>query len=290
MRMLMDFFSFRLVCMQNLFKKPQGVESKGVAINKSVVSLLLSLLIGFSLLDVSASELPQLSVEGINKHTATSGLGLFITRSEVATQGAESKLILWNKYACEDARIRLAMDEAIKDSPKIICKIAASALDFVRSQSWVENISITLLIVPSRVNYHKKFFRIGRGPKLVLIAPVLQTEEATLANIADLVAHEAFHVGMFAAGDTALAGNEYAAYHYGLCGQLVALGRLEPSALPGFGVASNDPHVVESSESAERVRAEVIQAFDGHPMTKESDAGEALIAQCRAFKPAGHRD
>ncbi|MBB6365339.1 hypothetical protein FHR56_000452 [Xanthomonas sacchari] len=238
---------------------------------------------------VLASDAPRVSVEGMNKHSVATGMGLFLTRSQVATQGAAKSIHLQKRIVCSDRRIKVAFAKGLERAPERICRVASEALALVSAQSHVQNIAITLLVVPSLVNYQATFYRVGRGPKLVLIVPVLQSEEATLANVADLVAHEGFHVGMFAAGDVSLAGNEYAAYHYGLCGQLVALGHLEPSALPGFGVASDDPHLVDSSESAERVRTEVLQAFGDLPMTRESPAGEALLAQCRAMAPASSK-
>ncbi|XQA77845.1 hypothetical protein ACM9W9_18985 [Xanthomonas sacchari] len=236
-----------------------------------------------------AADAPRLSVEGMNKHSAINGMGLFLTRSQVATQGRAQPVHFEKRIVCSDRRIKVAFARGLERAPERICRIASEALALVSAQSHVQNIAITLLVAPSRVDYQATFYRVGRGPKLVLIVPVLRSEEATLANIADLVAHEGFHVGMFAAGDVPLAGNEYAAYHYGLCGQLVALGHLEPSALPGFGVASDDPHLVDSSESAERVRTEVLQAFGDRPMTRESPAGAALLAQCRAIAPASSK-
>ncbi|MCW0386979.1 hypothetical protein NB722_001518 [Xanthomonas sacchari] len=236
-----------------------------------------------------AADAPRLSVEGMNKHSAIKAMGLFLTRSQVATQGRTQTVYFEKRIVCSDRRIKVAFAKGLERTPERICRVASEALAFVSAQAHVQNIPITLLVVPSRVGYQATFYRVGRGPKLVLVAPVLQSEEATLANVADLVAHEGFHVGMFAAGDVSLAGSEYAAYHYGLCGQLVAVGHLEPSALPGFGVASDDPHLVDSSESAERVRTEVLQAFGDRPMTRESPAGEALLAQCRAMTPASSR-
>ncbi|MBB5878201.1 hypothetical protein [Xanthomonas sp. 3498] len=244
------------------------------------------LLIGSFCTKALAADVPRMSVEGINKHSVITGMGLFLTRSQVATQGAAQPMHFQRRSVCSDRRIKVALAKGLERTPEPICRVASEALAFVSAQSHVQNIAITLLVVPSRVDYQATFYRIGKGPKLVLIAPVLRSEAATLANIADLVAHEGFHVGMFAAGDVALAGNEYAAYHYGLCGQLVALGQVEPSALPGFGVGSNDPHLVDSSQSAERVRDEVLGAFDGLPMTRESTAGQALLAQCHAIAPA----
>ncbi|MBB5941899.1 hypothetical protein [Xanthomonas sp. 3307] len=244
------------------------------------------LLIGSFCTQAVAANVPRMSVEGMNKHSVITGIGLFLTRSQVATQGAVQPMHFQRRSVCSDRRIKVAFAKGLERTPEQICRVASEALAFVSAQSHVQNIAITLLVVPSRVDYQATFYRMGRGPKLVLIAPVLQTEEATLANIADLVAHEGFHVGMFAAGDVSLAGNEYVAYHYGLCGQLVALGHVEPSALPGFGVASDDPHLVDSSQSAERVRDEVLGAFGGLPMTRESAAGQALLAQCRAIAPA----
>ncbi|MCW0376995.1 hypothetical protein [Xanthomonas sacchari] len=236
-----------------------------------------------------AADAPRLSVEGMNKHSAIKAMGLFLTRSQVATQGRAQPVHFEKRIVCSDRRINVAFAKGLGRGPERICRVASEALAFVSAQSHVQNMVITLLVVPSRVDYKATFYRVGRGPKLVLIVPVLQSEEATLANVADLVAHEGFHVGMFAAGDVPLAGDEYAAYHYGLCGQLVALGHLEPAALPGFGMASDDPHLVDSSESAERVRTELLQAFGDLPMTKESPAGEALLAQCRAIAPASSK-
>ncbi|WP_279362301.1 hypothetical protein [Xanthomonas sacchari] len=236
-----------------------------------------------------AADAPRLSVEGMNKHSAIKAMGLFLTRSQVATQGRAQPVHFEKRIVCSDRRIKVAFAKGLGRTPERICHVASEALAFVSAQSQVQNIAITLLVVPSRVDYQATFYRVGRGPKLVLVAPVLPSEEATLANVADLVAHEGFHVGMFAAGDVSLAGNEYAAYHYGLCGQLVALGHLAPSALPGFGMASDDPHLVDSSESAERVRTEVLPVFGDRPMTRESPAGAALLAQCRAIAPASSR-
>lgn len=236
-----------------------------------------------------AADAPRLSVEGMNKHSAINGMGLFLTRSQVATQGRAQPVHFEKPIVCSDRRIKVAFAKGLERTPERICRVASEALALVSAQSHVQNIAITLLVVPSRVNYQATFYRVGRGPKLVLIVPVLPSEEATLANVADLVAHEGFHVGMFAAGDVPLAGDEYVAYHYGLCGQLVALGHLEPSALPGFGMASDDAHLVDSSESAERVRTEVLQALGDHPMSRESPAGAALLAQCRAIAPASSK-
>ncbi|MXV09053.1 MULTISPECIES: hypothetical protein [unclassified Xanthomonas] len=244
------------------------------------------LLIGSFCTQALAADVPRMSVEGMNKHSVITGIGLFLTRSQVATQGAVHPVHFQRRSICSDRRIKVTFAKGLERMPERICRVASEALAFVSAQSHVQNIAITLLVVPSPVDYQATFYRIGKGPKLVLIAPVLRSEAATLANIADLVAHEGFHVGMFAAGDVSLAGNEYVAYHYGLCGQLVALGHVEPSALPGFGVASDDPHLVESSQSAERVRDEVLGAFGGLPMTRESAAGQALLAQCRAIAPA----
>jgi len=235
------------------------------------------------------SALPRLSVEGMNKHTIRSGFGLFITQSEVLTQGAQEKIRFASSVRCEDRYVKVAVASGTNVPVKDVCLVASRALRFVLEQAAVDHVSVEIRIVPARVDYHKRFFRFGREPKLTLIAPQMRNLEETLANIADLVAHETFHVSMFVAGDIGLSANEHAAYYYGLCGQLVASGKLQNSALPGFAVDSTDEDVFDSSESAELVRSEVLQISKGEAIASGTAAGEWLLSQCRSFRPSNSR-
>jgi len=172
-----------------------------------------------------AAAAPALSIEGMNKNSVFELAGLYLTRSEILTQGVEREARLARRTACVDQRIRLLVardfEQARIDS---ICSAASKALAFSVQQSGGQRVSVEIRVVPPRVSYRDVSWRVGRFPRLVLIAPDLAASDATLANVADLVAHEVFHVVMIAAGDKALAADEYVAYQFGLCGQLVANG------------------------------------------------------------------
>ena len=229
---------------------------------------------------------PALSVEGLNQNSIARVGGFYLTRSVVLTQGVEEGLHFERRVACPDQRVRLLLAKGLQRAvTEDICATAGKALAFSVAQSGGQRVSVEIRVVPSHVSYRRSPWRVGRFPKLVLVAPELATSQATLANVADLVAHEAFHVAMVAAGHVQFATDEAAAYHFGLCGQLVALGVVSPSAMPGFSLDSSDPSVVSSSSAADRVRSELMAKAGARPITVDEPLGRELLAACRDVRP-----
>ncbi|MDG2523802.1 hypothetical protein P6166_00310 [Stenotrophomonas sp. HITSZ_GD] len=225
----------------------------------------------------------------MNKNTLTKVGGFYLTRSEVLTEGRAEKVRLSLRIACEDSRVRLLVTKGFdKANAEVICATASKALTFSVNQSEGQRASVEIRVVPPRVFYRETSWRVGRYPKLVLIVPELTELNATLANVADLVAHEVFHVVMIAAGDIALGTDEYVAYHFGLCGQLVAVGDIMPWSMPGFSLASVDPNVVSSSSAAEKVRDELKAYSGGAPIEADSALGQQLLSKCRSTRPGVH--
>lgn len=229
---------------------------------------------------------PALSVEGLNQNSMVRVGRLYLTRSTVVTQGAEEEIRLGRPVACADQRVRLLVAENLQQvRPGAICTAASKALAFSVAQSGGQRVSVEIRMVPPRVAYSSSPWRVGRFPKLVLVAPELATSQATLANVADLVAHEVFHVAMLAAGHEHVGTNEDAAYHFGLCGQLLALGVVWPSAMPGYSLESSDANVAASSSAAERVRSELMAKAGERPITVDEPLGRELLAACREVRP-----
>lgn len=229
---------------------------------------------------------PALSVEGLNQNSLVRVGGFYLTRSAVLTQGVEEQLHVERRAACADQRVRLLLAKNLQQvTPEEICTTASKALAFSVAQSGGQRVSVEIRVVPPRVAYSSNPWRIGRFPKLVLVAPELGTSEATLANVADLVAHEVFHVAMIAAGHEQLATDEEAAYRFGLCGQLLALGVVSPSAMPGYSLESSDPSIASSSSAAERVRSELMAKSGERPITVNEPLGQELLAACQEVRP-----
>ncbi|HYG04871.1 MAG TPA: hypothetical protein VD865_00475 [Stenotrophomonas sp.] len=256
--------------------------------NETILVSLVSILIFLSAC-LPARAVAGLSVEGMNQNSVTKVGGLYLTRSEVLTEGKASSIRLARRVTCADQRVRLLASEAFdSESADAICATASKALAFSVNQSGGQRASVEIRVVPPRVSYHDTSWRIGRFPKLVLIVPDLTDRHATLANVADLVAHEVFHVVMNAAGDVVLGTDEYMAYHFGLCGQLVAIGEIAPSSMPGFALASSDPDVVSSSSAAERVRDELKSQAHGASIAVDTPFGQELLNRCRSIGPGTH--
>lgn len=262
---------------------------KALAVPSKGVLVLLILMLVF--LSGSASADPGLSVEGMNKNSLVRMAGLYLTRSEVLTEGRPTKVRLGRRISCDDSRVRLLVSRDFdNEKAGAICGAAEKALAFSVNQSGGQRASVEIRVVPPRVFYSDTSWRLGRFPKLALVVPDLPDRHAMLANVADLVAHEVFHVVMIAAGDIALGTDEHVAYHFGLCGQLVAIGNITPSSMPGFSIASSDPNIASSSSAAERVRDELKAQWGEELIAADAAFGQELLSKCRSIRPGARTD
>lgn len=162
--------------------KALAVPSKGVLV---LLILMLVLLSG------PAGADPGLSAEGMNKNSLVRMAGLYLTRSEVLTEGRPTKVRLGRRISCDDSRVRLLVSRDFdNEKAGAICGVAEKALAFSVNQSGGQRASVEIRVVPPRVFYSDTSWRLGRFPKLALVVPDLPDRHAMLANVADLVAHE----------------------------------------------------------------------------------------------------
>ena len=176
-------------------------------------------------------------------------------------------------------------DEPSIDVQKLCTRVDAAAR-FAESCIPASSNKYRILLAPEGIATTvraRSFGWYSTGRTLALAVPVHVDRDKTFANLVDLVAHETLHaLGHSTGHPRAL--DERSAYYAGLCAQLEINGIVMEESLPGAPLASDDHAVVDSSQSAYRVRLETYPFLENGIIQIGSRSGELMLLRCQQIQ------
>lgn len=205
----------------------------------------------------------------------------YLIRSEYEIPGEFQPPALTSRFKCKDRRINL---RTVRDSNtqfnERICEVAQSALQYIVDTFGSNGkIALELDVVPPNHRLLRKKSSLGAKPKLTLGIATFDDPDLTLANVATLVAHESFHALLVRLGPNSNAGDEYGARYFGMCGELIATGKIMKDRIPRQ-FASDDEFLASSASAATAVNREIIALFQSESLSAGSDGANLILEQC----------